>query len=183
MTRTTLTLIIVIIILSLAAGISTIFMALNPNKSKPALRNLSKNNETRSTVNILQELLQSDKNQKCPLSASVKNIPVKGFIYASQGTIKGEFVPEFAPFSINGNLLLDSGHLYIWTSMDNNGYKIPISAAEELSEKNSALADIIKVSKISCSPWSPDPNIFKLPADINFQTEGASNSSTGKLIE
>lgn len=95
----------------------------------------------------------------------------------------GKFVPEFAPNAFNGNFLIDSDNLYIWTSLDSEGYKTPVSSREASLKNETAISGLIKFEEISCAPWQPKPDIFKLPANINFQTEDVPNSSVDKLFE
>ncbi len=182
MTRTTRILIILILILTFAACVSVLYSFTSPNKPNPLKRSTIKNVSDQDLFNKLITLLDSKNDQKCAINASIKNIPVTGNIFVSNKSMRGEFEPEFTPIAINGNFILDSANLYIWTDMDKNGYKIPISSQEAQSKKDSALS-LIKLKDISCTPWRPDPDKFKLPANINFQNENVPNSSADKLFE
>lgn len=183
MTRTTRILIILILILTFAACISVLYSFTSPNKPNPLKRSTIKNVSDQDLFNKLITLLDSKNDQKCTVNASIKNIPVKGNIFVSNKSMRGEFEPEYAPGTLNGNFLIDSDNLYIWTSLDNSGYKTPVSSREATLTEASAISGLIKFEEISCAPWQPNPDKFKHPANINFQTKNVPNSSADKLFE
>lgn len=176
MSRTTQILIILIVLLSVSAVISVLFITTNPKDSVPDLRKPTTQPSNQNTINKILNLLKSKKDQKCTITADIKNIPVTGNIFVSNGFMKGEFKPEYFPTDIRGNFIISGNTIYIWTNIEKDGYKRQVASNQDSMNNNGIITDLAESMKLSCASWRSDPQVFDIPKNINFRDENALSS-------
>lgn len=155
----------------------------------------SKSNESNdSSMTTLSSLLALGTNQMCTFAYTDPDSgTTSGTVYFANGKMSGNFnVETLDGQTFDGSTINDGSYIYSWSSLSNQGTKIPVdfddgSEVENEPDKPSNYIDDNKQVDYSCSPWGVDQSMFTAPANITFTDISAQmdiiNKTTNDLQE
>ena len=136
----------------------------------------SKSNESNdSSTTTLSSLLSLGTNQVCTFTYTDPDSgTTSGTVYFANGKMSGTFNVETQDGqSFDGSMINDGSYIYSWSSLSNQGTKIPVDFDDSSEVKNepdkpSNFIDDNKQVDYSCSPWGVDQSMFTAPSNITF---------------
>jgi hypothetical protein len=127
--------------------------------------------ESTKQSRTLRELLGLGSNQQCSFK-DTETIS-EGVMYIAGERVRGDFTTEFEEKRIGSHMISDGENVYIWVDNEAQGFKMPLSSLDDLSDENGVFDrdtyDIDKEVDYECRGWVVDETKFSLPSGVNFQ--------------
>ncbi len=131
--------------------------------------------ENQSTMTTLKSLLSLGTSQTCTFSyADPDSGTTQGTVYFANGKMRGNFTVQTVDGqSFDSSTINDGSYIYSWSSMSNQGTKIPVDyeVEESMDKDQGASSEYFNVDKeidYNCNPWSDDQSMFTTPSNITF---------------
>lgn len=172
---------VIIILLLLVLGLGVVLVM--SKKSSPSVSEntvvqtpaVAQKTETteQPAQETLKSLLTGGKSQKCTFSNTTDATTVNGTVYIAKGKIREDFKSTAAGVETNTHVIVDSTYSYMWTENSQQGFKFPITqepTATSSPSQSSQSVDLDQMLNYTCSGWTEDDSLFKLPANVTFQS-------------
>lgn len=128
--------------------------------------------EPGKTEGSLQDLAKRSGDWKCTVDASTAQSVSSGVTYISGGKIRADFTTSVQGYgNVDSHMLADGTHVYSWSSMMPQGIKTAQTAAGQGGAETSGSGmDANQSYSYDCQPWTPEPSVFAVPAEVTFRT-------------
>ncbi len=112
------------------------------------------------------EFIKGGGTYECSVTSYLSDMENKGTIYIGGDKIKGEFSTIAEGQSIDSNVIMRDGFMYLWQSASTTGTQIQLKEQTETS--NTFTWDPNQIGDYDCKPWIYEESKFTLPASIKF---------------
>lgn len=131
----------------------------------------------------IRDILELEVPYECTFNKVDTMSQVSGLVRMAEKKVRADFDIQINPQATNfgdsgtdqraffaSHFILKEGINYIWTSLQNTGYKSKITDSAEGSSKKDQAQIIGIEDKVAfdCKPWNAVLNAFDLPSGINF---------------
>lgn len=131
----------------------------------------------------IKDILELEVPYECNFNKTDTTAQVSGLVRMAEGKVRADFDIQINPQATNfgdsgtdqraffaSHFILKDGVNYIWTSLQNTGYKSNITDSAEGSSKKDQAQIIGIEDKVAfdCKPWNAVLNAFDLPTGIKF---------------
>jgi hypothetical protein len=129
-------------------------------------------NSAETIQGTINSLLTGGKSVKCTFSDKKESASIEGTIYVANGKMRGDIKTSTDKTTIINHMVVDSQYSYLWTDMDNKGFKFTNSNnnTNTNTSQNNQAADLNKTYNYNCQGWSADNSLFTPPSNITFST-------------
>lgn len=132
-----------------------------------------KSTTTKPTATIitsnLYDLVSKGGNNLCMLSISEGSAKMSGAVYITDGKFAADFQTVAQGTGINSHMMGNGETVYSWSDFtDLPGNSMTYAAFQSPANKTGL---IYQKTKYSCTSWTPEDSMFKLPKGIKFNTQ------------
>jgi len=122
----------------------------------------------------IEGIMRLNKPYICKFEKSDQTSTIAGVLHTDGKNILGEFriKTDLQGSEFNSFLVIKNKDAYIWTSLQNVGFKTLVAKNASKNASPAEQAQIVGLRdkiKYECEPWqNPDSTIFETPSYINF---------------
>lgn len=122
----------------------------------------------------IEGIMRLGKPYKCTFEKTDGTSKILGIVRTDSKNVYGEFRirTDLTKSEFNSFLIMKEGEAYIWTSLQNTGYKSPIAKSANRNASPQEQAQIVGMKdeiEYKCEPWlDVDNTVFETPTWVTF---------------
>lgn len=134
------------------------------------------------TMSTLRALMESGSSLSCTFSRDQDDSNIAGTYNVSGTKVAGNYTITQPNGTVsNFQMISDGQYMYSWgDQLGGYGLKVDLERAKEISAEGQPSATpssgepqfdaLSEQFQYNCTPWTVDPSVFEVPADVNFMS-------------